>query len=164
MPPPKQPLKRSQRNDNLPCELTCDPSTQENAAEKLNKYLAAKKEYEEAYIKENYGKQTPVEEFKSTSKSILKASGKLIDNFFKVNGEIANSVERDIYNHSLQRKFNNLALDALYYKDQQKKQAAKRKTTKQTGRLVVVPDINGIPRMVNVKDVQKSTRTRTRRY
>lgn len=106
-------------------------------------------------------KDLPKDDLKNAGKIFLKGAGKFVNGFFDANMQIGKSVERDIYQHSLQKKINDTAIDALLKRNVSRTASTKRRTTRPREYIEVVDERTGRVALVDKKTLPRTTRRRS---
>jgi hypothetical protein len=119
---------------------------------------SAKKRFQKAVYNKRH-KITNREELTRAGKTIFKGAGRMVDDFFDGASRIGESVERDIRKHSIQGKIDDTIIRALMEKN---KKGSSKTTSKRPKIWVEVPDANGKPTFINVKDIPAALRRRGR--
>jgi Sec-independent protein translocase protein TatA len=138
-----------------------EPEPELTPAEREKQAYKELKEAQERFQKvawANRNKLSGKQELVRSGKALLKGTGKSIDAFFDANKTISDSVEREIYQHSLEKQINDAAIDRLLA---EKRGTSKKKTTRPE--LYVKYKINGRTEMIPLKDLPRPPTTRRRR-
>lgn len=138
-----------------------DEREEENLEEAREELRKSEERYLAALRVKYPDKDLPKDDLKNAGKIFLKGAGKFVNGFFDANMQIGKSVERDIYQHSLQKKINDTAIDALLKRNTSRTASTKRRTIRPRELIEVIDERTGRIALVEKKNYTRTTRRRS---